>query len=238
MSDMRPVLLLTRPEPGSQRVIDQLDPKLRGQVDVVVSPLMRIDPTQERLALEPWRGVIFSSAHGVAAVSGATDRRVTPAYCVGAATTRAARRAGWDAQQMGGTADELVASLLSMRPVGPLVHLRGQHTRGDIAERLTAGGIPCQDRVVYFQYAEALSDEACDLVQGARPVILPLFSPRTATLFFRQSVAAPLMVAALSAAVAAEVPAQFQASTTIAATPDARSMTVLLEKLMRSAVAG
>ena len=71
-------------------------------------------------------------------------------------------------------------------PDGQLVHLRGQHTRGDVALRLSKGGVTCDDVVVYDQVAQVFTQEARDILGGEDCVIAPLFSPRTARHFAEQ----------------------------------------------------
>ena len=100
---------------------------------------------------------------------------------------------------MGTTAEELVANLLRLRPLSPLLHLRGEHSRGNIAERLTGSGLTTCEQPIYQQHLLPLSDEASLAAEGDRPVIAPLFSPRTARHFAEVWAGpAPLWLAAVS----------------------------------------
>jgi uroporphyrinogen-III synthase len=65
---------------------------------------------------------------------------------------------------------------------GPLIHLHGEHTRGDVAKRLNSAGIETHEAVIYRQEALPLSAEVIALIGGADPVVLPLYSPRSAAL--------------------------------------------------------
>jgi uroporphyrinogen-III synthase len=116
-----------------------------------------------------------------------------------------ARRAGFDAQALGGDAEALVAALAGPGPA--LLHLRGEDSRGAIAERLSAAGRDTAEAVVYRQQARPLAPRARRVLAGGGPVLVALFSPRSARLF-RQAVPdlpAGVSMAALSPAVAAEL---------------------------------
>ena len=131
-----------------------------------------------------------------------------PAWVVGKRTAAAARRAGHDVRHVAADADTLVEHLRAARPPGPLIHLRGDHARGDVAGRLARAGLDAGERVVYRQDAVPLTDAALALLGGSDPVILPLFSPRSAALVAARSgrPAAPCRIVALSPAVAAAWP--------------------------------
>lgn len=238
MSLPKPTLLLTRPEAASRRFIGQLDPVIMAQVEVVISPLIRIACRTDPISFEGIRGLIFSSANGVLSAKSVTDRRDLPCFCVGLATTRAARQAGWTAHQAGQDADTLVAALCRDKPDAPLLHLRGEHGRGNVAQRLTERGLITREQVIYEQLAEPLTPEAQKALQGSGPVIAPLFSPRTAQLFAAQTPRRAVTVAALSAAVAQEVAGNASIRAHVAAQPDAQAMGQLVEKLLQSTLAG
>ncbi len=148
-------------------------------------------------------GLVFSSANGVNAAALLNVDRSLPAYCVGPATTQAAQNAGWDAQMRGATAQELVANLLKFKPRIPLLHLRGEHSRGNVAERLTESGLTTREQPIYRQQLLPLSDEASQAAEDNQPIIAPLFSPRTARHFADVwAGSAPLWLAAISEAAA------------------------------------
>ena len=228
MSALRPVLLMTRPRSASERFVGSMPERLRGAVDVVIAPLMEIVPLSGAVDLQGLCGVIFTSANGVAAAATLGVRPDLPCYCVGDATADAARQSGWRAESMGPTADALVSALLSRAPEGPLVHLRGVHARGDVAERLTAGGLPTRDRSVYDQRLLPLGSEAVAAL--SRPTLAPLFSPRSAR-HFAQVCPHPRKVAAvaLSDAVAAELDGIALARIEVSETPDAHSLAKAIE---------
>lgn len=193
-------LLLTRPQLGSDAFWQALPDALRRKLMPVISPLVRIEPTNMPV---PDGDVVFSSANGVLSGPAGNGRK---AFCIGAITTAAATEAGWDAQHIGNTADELVSHLIKITPKSPLLHLSGTHTRGEIAPRLTAAGVQTRNIAVYDQILQPLSDKARDLLGRGNPVILPLFSPRTAHQFAKEfNGHAALHIIALSPAVASSL---------------------------------
>ena len=215
-----------------------LEPDLTAQVDVVTSPLVRIEYVSKPLEMDGVAGVIFTSAHGVHSAQSVPHDRSCPAYCVGQATTQAAADAGWHAQQMGEDAASLIASLLSQNPKGPLLHVRGEHALGDIANTLTERGLRCGEIVMYHQHAQQFSDAAVAAMQGDGRIIAPIFSPRTADLFRQSAPDRPFDIVAMSAKVAREVDGIARWTVATADRPDAGEMRRLVEKLLQTHVPG
>lgn len=228
-------MILTRPEGSNARFEARLPDDLRSRLHIIHSPLIEI-VALPRTADTGQGAALFSSANGVRfAPKGAGQT----AYCVGQRTTRAAQDAGWSAQMKGEDAETLVQSLIQEAPTESLTHYRGVHTRGKIAERLTRAGLTIQSEVVYDQKETALNAEAQIALSGPVPVIVPLFSPRTARLFVVQSDAkAPLFVAAMSDQVAQEASPLRPVAMQTAAAPTLDAMVNAVEKLSQNASAG
>ena len=221
------ILLITRPRAQAQgfagEVLAQLSPAEAAEVEVVLSPLLEIVPVPLEAPLPEAAGVIFTSQNGVEVAGDLGLPRGLPAYCVGQRTAAAAREAGFEARRGPGHAAALADQLLRDRPLGPLLHIRGRHSRGEVAARLDAGGLPCREVVAYDQDARPLSPEGLAALAGEKPVVLPLFSPRTSTIFQRSGPhRAPVHAIAIS--VAARLEGADLASETVAASPDARAM--------------
>lgn len=190
---------MTRPYAASVRFVGQLPDAVRAKVDVCYSPLIRIAPLVEHIPLGDAAALIFTSANTVELASAVITDRTLPVYCVGSATTQAAKDSGWTAQLAGTTAEALIKTLTVLRPDGPMLHLSGVHTRNAIAERLTTIGVKTTSLAIYDQIVEPLTKHAVDVLNGTFPVIAPLFSPRTARQFAIQSkITAPIWLAALS----------------------------------------
>ncbi|MCB1341768.1 MAG: uroporphyrinogen-III synthase [Pseudooceanicola sp.] len=218
---LRPVVLLTRPEAASHRFAALLPEGVR----VVIAPLIGIETAAQTLVLDNAQGIIFTSGNAVTIAAQLTIDRTLPCFCIGEATAQAARQAGWSAQAMGGDADALVQALLQTRPTPPLLHLAGEHRRGQVAERLSAAGIETRAITLYRQTQNDLADEAQTLLATETPIIAPIFSPRSAQ-HFAQTVErrAHLHVVAISEATAEPLRGQGFATISVAGAPDARAM--------------
>lgn len=200
-----PVLILTRPIEASRRFLGEVEAALGRPVTYIVSPVMKVVPMAVDDLSEPLGGVVFSSENGVRQAGRLSLPPGMTAWCVGDRTAQVANAAGFRALSAQGDAEALIAMICAARPEGPLVHLHGEHTRGDVADRLTAAGVPCGSLAIYAQVPTPLTPEARAAFAGDKPVILPLFSPRSATILTGVGgVTAPLHVIAMSKAVANE----------------------------------
>ncbi|WBU57212.1 uroporphyrinogen-III synthase [Paracoccus sediminicola] len=177
-----PLCLLTRPEAQSRAFAAELP-----GVDCLIAPLLRIVAVPfERSQVDAAPGLVFTSAHAVGAAGPGQGRA---ALCVGPQTAQAAREAGFTVTEGPGDGDGLIP-MLRERP--GWLHLRGRH----VAVQLPVPGI-----VVYDQLAMPLSEAGQKALDGKRPLILPLFSPRSAALISgpAASAAASIVSVAISA---------------------------------------
>ena len=226
-------VLITRPEPQASRFAADLTAALDGIVAPVLSPLM----AQVTLSppLPPAAALVLTSESAVLAVTG---REPLPdrAWCVGGRTAAAARAAGLQAISAEGDAAALAALIASAGEQGPLLWLRGEEVAGDLAGDLAARGIALAQAVVYRQEPRPLSDTAQALLSGQAPVIVPLFSPRSARLFAQaaRGALAPLHLCALSPAVAEAATALPTASRTIAARPTGGALLECVQETARA----
>lgn len=224
-------LILTRPEPASKAFFDSLDTGTRQRVRPIISPLIDIVALDVPLSIAPQEGVIFTSANAVRLAPPGNGRR---AFCVGAATTDAARHNGWTAQQSGTDAKTLVSQLIAAPPAQPLIHLSGRHTRGDIAEHLQRAGLVVRNIAIYDQHLRPLAQPAADAILQNDRVIVPLFSPRTAAQF-ASAVPRPISchIISLSQAVADTLGTADWGELTIVRDPTAQAMGAALAKVVR-----
>lgn len=226
MSKKRALIVLTRPRAQSERFAQMCREAFGAEVQIILSPLLKIELLPFKMPDAPHHGLIFTSENGVRAYTQMQTRQGRLAYCVGERTAKAASAAGLEAISADGSADDLVAMINAAGATGPLLHVRGEHTRGDVGERIDA---QVDTVVAYRQTTVPLNDEARDALQGGDEVILPLFSPRTAQIFFEQAGLMPTrmyliaMSAAVNEAVLGSNPAE-NAQYSIAATPDAHAM--------------
>jgi uroporphyrinogen-III synthase len=228
----RPVLLLTRPQDRSDHFAAQLAADVRDAVRICVSPLLEIVPTGACVDLSAAAGVIFTSVQGVNLAPSPT---AMPAFCVGRETAKMAKRAGWDVQITAQDAAHLVSALKDVGTRGPLTHLAGRNRRGDIAEHLARADVIVHVVTLYDQVLRPLSDEAQMVLKGEAPVILPLFSPRTAVQFVAQAESlAKVHAIAISDSVGNVVRDLPIAELHIVNAPNGREMRLGVEMLLRS----
>jgi uroporphyrinogen-III synthase len=222
--------LLTRPAAQGDRFAAGLADRFGGALRLVQAPLLA--PVFLAPAIpDPLAGVIFTSETGVAALARLIPApRGLPAWCVGGRTAEAARRAGFAPRSAEGDAEDLLRLLLADPKAAalnaPLLHARGQEARGELSRRLADRGIAATEAVVYAQQPQPLTAEAQALLARPGPVLLPLFSPRTAALF-RAAAPAPLAALhaiAMSPAVARALDGVPLAGLTLAGRPDADAM--------------
>lgn len=229
-------VLLTRPEAASTGFAKALAAQFPGRTRTVIAPLMEPDYLAVQLTGGN-AGVIFTSATAVEAAV-RLGLRTGPAFCVGKETATRASAAGFDTVSADGDAEALVAYLGALRPKPPLLHLCGAERRGDVAGRLSALGLPTDEIVVYRQRPLPLSQGALALLQDEGPLILPLFSPRSARLFAEAlppGLRATLLLAALSPAVADACAGIACIHLAIAPQPDAAGMLQAVAKLLDQA---
>ena len=80
----------------------------------------------------------------------------------------------------------MVSLIADLPDTGPLVHVRGVHSKGDVAENLSKLGRSCDTAIVYDQIEQRLNQQAQRLMARNSPIIIPIFSPRSAQLLIKQ----------------------------------------------------
>ncbi len=231
-------LLLTRPEPQAADFARQLGVRFGAQVRIIKTPLLAPRFYAPDLPTGPFAGLILTSQTGVEAyqrLGQAAQGLPRDAYCVGSRTADAARVAQLRPVSIAQDAPSLTAQIRAQPPQGALLHLRGRETRGDITQQLTLAGIETFDAIIYAQETQNLTAEAQAVLQDRHPVLVPLFSPRTATIFTmeltRTAGVSPLLVAAMSDDVALELRA-VASQVRVADRPDAGAMLDSLARLL------
>jgi uroporphyrinogen-III synthase len=202
-----PTVLLTRPAPQSQRFAQELLAKV-GPVEIVQSPLMQVERLAPTVPNRPYTALILTSETGAEAAGQllqAGCQLPMDAFCVGGRTAMAARMAGFRALSADGDVVALAAVIQAHDAKGPLLHLHGEHRAGHLAETLTKGGIETDSIAVYSQNAKPLTAEGQRLLQANAPCLVPIFSPRSASLLAQvmpTERTAPLWIVAISEAAA------------------------------------
>lgn len=229
-------VLLTRPETQGARFASMLAEHFGSSLRTIATPLLQPRFIQPVLPDRLFRALILTSETGVAAarrISADHPGLPTLAFCVGETTAEKARAAGFRAQSADGDAEALIRLILSSCDEGPLLHLHGRDTRGNIADTLTSKGLETISAITYAQDPLQLSDEAAGVLCQSGPVLVPLFSPRTAAIFGDRvselALKATLSVLALSPAVAAAIPSTLAKNVLISAKPTAAAMLDLIQ---------
>lgn len=180
-----PRLLIPRPEPAAARFARSVEAAYPGQWTILCAPLMEIACRKVSIP-EDAGAVVFSSANGVTSARHSGARFAGPVFCVGPRTTEAARAAGFDARQLGGSLDELAKALGDENIAGPIVHLRGAHTTAALSGLLPPE-VAVIDVVAYDQPALPFPEEIRRALASGDIAAIALFSPRTARLLHSET---------------------------------------------------
>ena len=199
---MTATVLITRPIRQAHAFAAELEEAFGGPVQTVISPLIEVVDLPVEGTFDDVVHVVFTSANGVAQADRLNVPKTATAWCVGAKTTKAAQDIGFETREAEGWSEKIVALIVAGQPVGRLIHIRGAHVAGDVTGALAQQGIICETVVAYDQKEIAPTLAALDALRGENPVIVPLFSPRTAKLFEKiGDFRAPLHLVVISEAV-------------------------------------
>jgi len=222
--------MITRPAEDSAALSAQL--AALGH-ETVIEPLLSILPVEFDLPTEPVAALLLTSRHGARSLhwqGGYLHLADVPMHCVGPATARAARDAGFRRVSVAdGSAASLAADVAAgVDPAaGCVVHVRGRHARSGLATHLRERGYDLREVVVYeAKPAQNLSPEGRSALANHLLDGVLLFSPRTARIFVSLVREAALAAAVtglaaycLSRAVAAPL-ATLRLSPRVASAPD------------------
>lgn len=223
-------LILARPEGSNSTFGALIAPNVRNRLDFIRSPLLEIAPIEGVGDASGAACAIFTSANGVKYAPKGNGRR---AFCVGQKTTELARSYGWDAVFSGATVSALKEQILTQRPQGQIHHYSGVFVRGNVANDLSTAGLNVANIPLYDQRLLPFSEEALAVLGGKTPVIVPLFSPRTAAHFAAIAPVHPsLCLVSMSAGVAEALGEMIPAKLLIAQEPNAKSMADCVENLV------
>lgn len=228
-------VLLTRPKAESESFAAALTARFGERVRPVVAPLLAPRYLEADLPAKDYCGVVFTSAQAVEGARRLGVQLPRRAWCVGRKTAEVAREAGFDAISADGDADSLIKVIKSDPPNGRILYLRGVDTRGNISESLSYSGISTDVAIVYAQEAQPLDSATLAVLSAPSNLIVPLFSPRTATLFraaLPTDTKARLHLATMSAAVAQPLQGLPHAALVIARRPDAKAMLDAVDSLL------
>jgi len=210
--EKNPVLLLTRPMRQAKRFQAACEANFGLAPRTLISPLMEIQARLQFVLPDEDTTLIISSENALDALFQRADLTGRRAICVGEVTTKSALGYGLAASFGGRSVDELLKFILTSGHRGPFVHMRGAYTTGNLVDELELSGFNAKDCIVYDQIARPLTDGARAVLKLERCVVLPLFSQRSAHLFFAMepTINTDLKVVAISPAVAEAVAKPFK----------------------------
>ncbi len=232
-----PLVILTRPAAQSRDYGRELRRLFGARIRIVKAPLLRIEPTARSVDLSGVGRLLFTSGNGVRVFCDLSARRDIPALCVGDRTADLARASGMTAISAAGGAGDLVklAGFATAGPDAACLHVRGEHSTGDIIGALRRAGLDARAAIVYRQAACELSTAATDALVSENRVILPLFSPRTAKVMTARTTGMAIQrttAVCISSNVARALGAHGFQDVKIAKRPDAGSVSDEIEDLI------
>jgi uroporphyrinogen-III synthase len=145
-------LLVTRPEPDNLRTAALL--RQRGH-EVVLAPLLHMEPTQTNLGDGPWVAIVITSINAVRAIAAHPQferLKKLPLFAVGGRSADAARVSGFaQVVSAGGDARDLVRVISERLPHTdlPLLYLAGEDRAANIAADLAPEGLVMHTVAVY-----------------------------------------------------------------------------------------
>ena len=230
-------IAVTRPLPDGARTASAV--RAAGH-DVVLSPLLRIEPVAADLA-GAWSAVIVTSQNAARAVAVHRHRAALiglPVFAVGEQTANAAREAGFAKVTAGGRdAGELIA-LLTARArefVRPLLYIAGEERAADIAGAMARVDVAMTTAVVYRAARLPFSADLVTALQGGALDVVLHFSKRSAESFLAGAKAAAVVEKSLvvrhlclSAQVAAPLVAAGAKATAVAPRPEEAALLALI----------
>lgn len=180
-------LLITRPGDDGARLAEAL--RQLGH-DPILEPLLTIRHLDgPPLDLAGVQAILATSANGVRAIVGRTNKRDVPLYAVGDATAREAKEALFSEVHSANGDVMALAALVRAKldpAKGPLVHIAGTEVAGDLAGSLAGAGFTLRSEVLYeSEPANSLSPSAIAAIKEERIDAVLLYSPRTAATLSR-----------------------------------------------------
>lgn len=230
-------LILTRPSAQSEEFAAQVETALPGKFSPLISPLFEITPEPVSLDLTGVQALLFTSRNGVAEFVRRSTNRSIPALCVGEKTAKIASQAGLNTSFATGDVAALAAlAVQSYLPdFGTLLHFRGTDSVGDLVGALNAEGVSATERILYDTSTKPLTANVITALKSSQPIVLPVFSPRTAALLSQLlqevEILAKPTLAALSRNVADRIDLTTQTRILIAEKPTALAMVAVLSQI-------
>ena len=216
------ILLLTRPLGGNERFCLKIK-HLLYSCEILDNPIQRIDFLPSLSKVNKNSVLIFTSANGLRA---AKKHNLINKKCfvVGANTKKIAVSFGYDVLGFSKDQENLLKLVKSKKPTESMVHIRGKHTVGNLCDALKRNQFSCLDIIGYNQEPLKIKKQNLQKIHSGRPVILPIFSSRSAELLQSNLDLTGFNVIAISEAVAKIVTGVELGELVISKKPDLNSM--------------
>ena len=216
------ILLLTRPLGGNERFCLKIK-HLLYSCEILDNPIQKIDFLPSLSKVNKNSVLIFTSANGLRA---AKKHNLINKKCfvVGANTKKIAVSFGYDVLGFSKDQENLLKLIKSKKPTESMVHIRGKHTVGNLCDALKRNQFNCLDIIGYNQEPLKIKKQNLQKIHSGRPVILPIFSSRSAELLQSNIDLTGFNVIAISEAVAKIVTGVELGELVISKKPDLNSM--------------
>ena len=216
------ILLLTRPLGGNERFCLKIK-HLLYSCEILDNPIQKIDFLPSLSKVNKNSVLIFTSANGLRA---AKKHNLINKKCfvVGENTKKIAISFGYDVLGFSKDQENLLKLIKSKKPTESMVHIRGKHTVGNLCDALKRNQFSCLDIIGYNQEPLKIKKQNLQKIHSGRPVILPIFSSRSAELLQSNLDLTGFNVIAISEAVAKIVTGVELGELVISKKPDLNSM--------------
>lgn len=216
------ILLLTRPLGGNERFCLKIK-HLLYSCEILDNPIQKIDFLPSLSKVNKNSVLIFTSANGLRA---AKKHNLINKKCfvVGANTKKIAVSFGYDVLGFSKDQENLLKLIKSKKPTESMVHIRGKHTVGNLCDALKRNQFSCLDIIGYNQEPLKIKKQNLQKIHSGRPVILPIFSSRSAELLQSNLDLTGFNVIAISEAVAKIITGVELGELVISKKPDLNSM--------------
>ena len=216
------ILLLTRPLGGNERFCLKIK-HLLYSCEILDNPIQKIDFLPSLSKVNKNSVLIFTSANGLRA---AKKHNLINKKCfvVGENTKKIAISFGYDVLGFSKDQENLLKLIKSKKPTESMVHIRGKHTVGNLCDALKRNQFSCLDIIGYNQEPLKIKKQNLQKIHSGRPVILPIFSSRSAELLQSNLDLTGFNVIAISEAVAKIVTGVELGELVISKKPDLSSM--------------
>lgn len=216
------VLLLTRPLDGNERFCLNIE-HLLSQCEILDNPLQKIEFLEALIEVKEGSILIFTSINGLRA-SKKYNLRNKKCFVVGENTRKIAASSGYEVLGSSSDQENLLKLIKLKKPTESMVHIRGKHTAGNLCGSLKNSGFSCFEITGYNQKPLKIKKQVFQKVMSGRPVILPIFSPRSAKLLLKELDLTGFHVVAMSEVVSKELAGVDLAELIISKKPDLISM--------------